>query len=121
MDSGPHTFFYNLFLFCLHVNTAGNSVNSVLLNEIRNSDWVLQWWSMTNTIDSKIVLHNNVVNFRGPRYVAIFPVYLRMAPIFTDVQQYVWLRPTFDLKYNCAVFFWLLFMLSNIFSDRPTP
>ena len=41
-------------------------------------------YTMANTFDTKIILHNYIL-YKGPlSYIRIFPVYLRMALIFTD-------------------------------------
>ena len=39
---------------------------------------------MTNTIDSKIILHNCILYKGELNYIGNFSVYLRMALIFTD-------------------------------------
>ena len=70
-----------LIVFCYSENirydthvlhSAGTSVN------------ILQHTQMTNTFDTKIILHNYISYKRQPSYIGNFPVYLRMPLIFTD-------------------------------------
>ena len=82
------------------VHPAGSSVNFALREEIKDFVWVLQWWpfrkyleAWTNniTVNSKIIIHTYIFILGKPSYVGIFPLYLRMALIFTDFQQRTWL------------------------------
>ena len=71
-----------------------------------NTFSLLQWLSMRKhilklkkkkkTFVPKIILHNYILYKGDPTYVAIFPVYLRMDLIFTDV-------PTGSGSPPCAV------------------
>ena len=67
----------------------------VILRGSENTFSLLQWLSMRKQILKlkkikkifipKIILHNYTLCKGDPTYVAIFPVYLRMDLIFTDV------------------------------------
>ena len=45
---------------------------------------ILKDTQMTNTFDTKIILHNYTLYKGESSYIGIFPVHLRMALIFTD-------------------------------------
>ena len=56
--------------------------------------YILKHTQMINTLDTKIILHNYILYSGELNYVGTFPVDLGASLIFTDFQQYTWLRST---------------------------
>ena len=93
--------------------------------------YILNHNYIPNTIGSKIILHNYILDKGQPSYIGIFPVYLGMPLIFTDFPtvhmvethflfENLWIsEPSLgilekfqrssalpNIKYNCAALFW---------------